>query len=657
MTFDLSIIIPTVNRAELLERNLQSLIAGVRCSFEIVVVDGASEDSTPAVLDRAKGILGDRLKIIREEQREGFVRAANKGFRAAGGRNMTWLNDDARALPGALDEAVRQIDTAGQDVGFLAMFHRFGGERNIAYEARRQNQIYRLCHIRGTLYANFPMGKRETYERLGYFDERFFLYAADPDLSLKAWHAGLKIVPAFGVFIEHDEHVDERRAEDSSRGRDDNAKLFAKWDLPPKNLERNDFDSTRHCTLRGLLEEAPPTVTFLISTYNRREALLATLKQLPTHDAETIIVDNASTDGTSEAVLRDFPGVCVLRLTNNRGACAKNAGLRLARGEYVVFLDDDSYPTGDSVRRMIGHFKLNPKLGAAVFDVILPDGSHECSAYPRVFIGCGTGFRREALIAAGGLPEDFFMQAEEYDLSLRLMDAGWDIQRFDDLRVNHLKTPGARQPTRATRLDVRNNLTLIGRYFPREWRWPFAVDWVKRYWWIAGSKGWRHKIAFARGLCEGIWRFPRLSERKTVSAETWERFAMMQEIARKMRAMADGQNVRTVLLIDAGKNLLPYFLAARQCTIEIVAIADSKLAGIGRSYRGIPVVSDDDARAMSFDAAIISNVSPVQAALRKQQWRKKETRPVIDLFEAKAPGALLPLPPGEGWGEGERKVA
>src|SRR5258708_22597169 len=100
--YDLSIIIPTVNRASLLERNLISLVEGVRCWFEVIVVDGASEDHTGDVVDQARQILGDRLAVIREERREGFVRAANQGFRAATGRNMTWLNDDARALPGAL---------------------------------------------------------------------------------------------------------------------------------------------------------------------------------------------------------------------------------------------------------------------------------------------------------------------------------------------------------------------------------------------------------------------------------------------------------------------------------------------------------------------------------------------------------------------------
>src|SRR5438477_532540 len=82
---------------------------------------------------------------------------------------------------------------------------------------------------------------------------------------------------------------------------------------------------------------------------------------------------------------------------------------------------------------------------------------HECGAYPDGFIGCGTGFRRAALDQVGGLPDDFFMQCEEYDRSLRLLDGGWRVRTFADHHVAHLKTPTARASARTTRLDVRNN--------------------------------------------------------------------------------------------------------------------------------------------------------------------------------------------------------
>jgi GT2 family glycosyltransferase len=249
---DLSIVIPTYNRAALLERSLRSLHRTVGCDFEVIVVDGASTDGTVDVLTRSADLLGGRLKVIAEPTRQGFVRAANRGFRAATGRHMTWLNDDARPLSGALDTAVDAMDAAPADLGFLALFHRWHSPNNVAHEAWHNGRAYQVCHVRGTLYANFCVGRRATFERLGLFDERYYFYAADPDLSLKAWHAGLRVVPLVGAYVEHDEHEDDRRAADADRGRQDNERLFAKWDLPPRNPDRNDFDPARPCTLRGL---------------------------------------------------------------------------------------------------------------------------------------------------------------------------------------------------------------------------------------------------------------------------------------------------------------------------------------------------------------------------------------------------------------------
>jgi GT2 family glycosyltransferase len=257
---ELSIVLPTCNRATLLEKCLASL-STLKCDHEIIVVDGASTDHTPDVLSDATRQLGaQRLRIIREPRREGFVKAANHGFRAARGRCMTWLNDDARPLPATLESAIQILDGQPPNVAFVAMFHAWHSSMNVAFETEHRGRMYRLCHVRGTLYANFPMGLRETYQRLNYFDERYFFCGADPDLSLKAWYAGLSIVPAWGAMIDHDETEDDRRAEDIVRRDEDNRRLFAKWDLPPKNQYHNDFDAARPCTLRCVPKAADAAI-------------------------------------------------------------------------------------------------------------------------------------------------------------------------------------------------------------------------------------------------------------------------------------------------------------------------------------------------------------------------------------------------------------
>lgn len=378
-----------------------------------------------------------------------------------------------------------------------------------------------------------------------------------------------------------------------------------------------------------------PRVSFLISTHNRCAILLDTLAKidacgLAEGDYETIVVDNGSTDGTADAVAAAFPQVRLIRLDRNAGPCSKNLALHRAAGEYAVFLDDDSHPMPGSIQRMIEHFEHDPTLGGAIFTITLPDGSQECSAYPNVFIGCGTGFRRQVVEQLGGLPEDYFMAAEEYVLSLRLMDAGWQIRRFDDLHVTHLKTPSARNPRRITRLDVRNNITLAMRMFPPQWAVLFAAEWTARYRAIAASKN--HRLSFLAGVIQGIWRSLQLWKRTPIDEWTFENFARIEETRDLLEQAMREHDLKSILLLDYGKNIHAWWKAARDLGLEIVAIADPRLCGPNRTYRGIPILDDESARSLHFDAAVVANLSPVHAQARAAQWGHLDIRPTIDLF-------------------------
>lgn len=378
-----------------------------------------------------------------------------------------------------------------------------------------------------------------------------------------------------------------------------------------------------------------PIVSFVISTRNRRDVLLATLARvmacgLPADEFDIHVVDNASTDGTAAAVTEQFPQVKLIASDRNGGSVAKNLALPHALGRYIVFLDDDSYPEPGSIQRMIRHFEESPTLGAATFTVTLPSGIRECSAYPDVFIGCGVGIRRRALRLVGPLPDDFFMQAEEYDLSLRLLNAGFRVQRFDDLHVAHLKTPAARLPGRTVRLDVRNNILLVTRRFPSQHLWPYLVDWTRRYFWIARSQ--RAVWPFVQGLFQGVFKSIFKPQREPISEQAFEHFAKLHETAARLGAVLQKQPATRVLLVDAGKNLYAYWAACQELGVEIAAIADDKLGSPLRRYRGVPVLSDQQARQFPHDLVIIANLSPEHAKRRLAEWQLKQSCPVVDLF-------------------------
>ncbi|MFQ5422986.1 MAG: glycosyltransferase family 2 protein [Phycisphaerae bacterium] len=382
-------------------------------------------------------------------------------------------------------------------------------------------------------------------------------------------------------------------------------------------------------------------VSFIIASHNRREVVLNTLQQLrttarPSRPFEAIVVDNASVDATPDAIRRAFPEVILVPLRRNLGSCAKAYGADRAHGEYIVFLDDDSHPTPGSVDRMIGHLRADPDLGAAGFRVVLPDGREECSALPNVFIGCGVGFRAAALREVGGLDLTLFMAAEEYDLSFRLINAGWGVRTFDDICVNHLKTPCARRHARPVYYDTRNNILVAARYLPDACYPAIRRDWSRRYAWMAASE---HRIA-AHCRASLVGRIlarrdrPHFAARRLspVALETLFRFRWIEE---RLQVLHE-TGVRRIVFADLGKNILAFHRAANAAGVRVVTIADDRFAAPGRGYRGIPIRPVADALALEADAVVVSNTSPVHARLTRDALATRTTRPVYAWF-ASAP--------------------
>ncbi len=420
-------------------------------------------------------------------------------------------------------------------------------------------------------------------------------------------------------------------------------------------------------------------VSYILATHNRRDVLANTLARITNRglnraDFEIIVVDNASTDGTLDVARAGADTVIDLR--ENHGSCAKAFGVDIARGQYIVFLDDDSYPRPGSIEHMIRHFEQQSSLAAAGFVVFLPNGQREGGALPDVFVGCGVGFRATALREVGGLDASFFMQAEEYDLAFRLVRAGWDVRMFGDLAVDHLKTPHARRTERTTYYDTRNNLRVISRYLPRLVRRICREDCIQRYQWLAERDN--HQDSFARGVRDGLRTCLRSGVRVVTSpspswtegaqrgsptgrgegllagicsaiverlhyrrhrfdASTFEKLFRWNEIAAHMRSLKE-RGTRRILLADFGKNIYPFVDAARRAEIEIAAIADDRFAPTDsegqsdRTYRGTPILPLNTALAKgNFDRIVISNTAPVHATRTASRLRELTDAP-IDLW-------------------------
>ena len=114
----ISVIIPTYNRAGVLERAVRSVLNQEGVELELIVVDDGSTDGTRQVLD---GIGDPRIRYERLPGRSGACAARNRGIELARGDYVAFQDSDDEWLPGKLATQLRQLEQSGADVVFCAL--------------------------------------------------------------------------------------------------------------------------------------------------------------------------------------------------------------------------------------------------------------------------------------------------------------------------------------------------------------------------------------------------------------------------------------------------------------------------------------------------------------------------------------------------------
>jgi GT2 family glycosyltransferase len=224
-------------------------------------------------------------------------------------------------------------------------------------------------------------------------------------------------------------------------------------------------------------------ISLIIVSFNTRQMTLDCLQSVYTSfrasdlSFEVLVVDNASTDGSVEAIRSSFPEVRVFESNENLGfGKANNLAMKNAEGEFFLLLNSDAFLIDNAAEELLKRLEATPKAAATAPRILNADGSLQRSVwnYPSParswFDNSGLGLllrklklnrdyhswnhdtertidwaigacllvRREVFEKLGGFDEQFWMYAEETDWQKRWRDAGWQILFVPSARVTHI---------------------------------------------------------------------------------------------------------------------------------------------------------------------------------------------------------------------------
>jgi GT2 family glycosyltransferase len=210
-----------------------------------------------------------------------------------------------------------------------------------------------------------------------------------------------------------------------------------------------------------------------------RECLASIHRETRDLDFEVIVSDNGSSDGSTEYIRTTYPEIRILENGANLGfAKGNNAGIRKARGEYVLILNPDTIIHDRALQTLVAYADRHPEAGAFGCRVLNADGSEQRAGLPLPTLkttllaalylwrlgrfaesldagdyaawngrterevgrqsGCCMLVRRDLLQRLNGFDEQFFYHFEETDLCFRIWKSGSRILFFPEAKITHL---------------------------------------------------------------------------------------------------------------------------------------------------------------------------------------------------------------------------
>jgi glycosyltransferase involved in cell wall biosynthesis len=193
--------------------------------------------------------------------------------------------------------------------------------------------------------------------------------------------------------------------------------------------------------------------TVIITTKNRKDELRKAVASALQQDAHprVLVVDDGSTDGTSEMIRAEFPAVQLERAEQSLGYIVqRNRGAFLAQTPFIISIDDDAvFSSPRVISQTIAEF-ADSRIGAVAIpfinvnqdNIVRQSAPDERGIYlTAAFIGTAHALRRELFVNLEGYREFFFHQGEEEDYCIRMLAAGYVVRIGHADPIHHFESP------------------------------------------------------------------------------------------------------------------------------------------------------------------------------------------------------------------------
>jgi len=218
------------------------------------------------------------------------------------------------------------------------------------------------------------------------------------------------------------------------------------------------------CFLLSKMPNNKPTISIIIVSWNVRDLLRRCLQSIYDQTKtsfEIFVVDNASSDGSADMVAAEFEDVKLIRNRKNRGfAAANNQAVKLARGDYIIFLNDDTEILDSALDKMAAYLKDNKSTGIA--------GARLLNADKTIQVGTARTFPSFKVLSTMLLGFHSF-----------LMKKDW-LQKYYMLGNDFDKTQSVDQVMGASLMTRRSIIQRLGSFDEKFWIWFEEVDLCKR---------------------------------------------------------------------------------------------------------------------------------------------------------------------------------